>query len=54
MPIVTKHLPKKLLDGTVTELKTKGFECVEENDIIRCSKPINEVQYYTYVFMPEG
>jgi hypothetical protein len=54
MPIVTKHLPRKLLDEVVTALKSKGFECVDESDMVRCSKPVNEVQYYTYVFMPEG
>jgi len=54
MPVVVKHIPIKQLDEVVTTLKSKGFECVDDSDMVRCSKPVNEIQILTYCLIKEG
>lgn len=53
MPLERKVLPRELLLKTVKELQEKGFMCIDMVDYHICEKPINEVQFKTYIFEVE-
>jgi hypothetical protein len=58
MPVYVRYLPRRVLESTVSSLRSKGFACTEDTilgaRVVRCSKRLNELSDLVYLLVEEG
>jgi hypothetical protein len=58
MPVRVRYLPRRVLESTVSSLRSKGFACTEDTilgtRVVRCSKRLSEFSDLVYLLVEEG